>query len=115
MFNFVILLARGFPALYNVHDSKYALSALLGGLLIVGFKQYVSFKVEVEAVNPTSDTSVSSDSHSSIWDHLRANFKLNHYPANPTVKKTPRVSNKNYELATILERGAPYLHFIAQD
>jgi membrane-bound lytic murein transglycosylase D len=93
--------------------SKYIVFALSVGLL-VGLNS--TYSVELKAENQTPDSIVASQSNSSIWEHLRANFKLKHYHSNANVKKTAKMfSNKNYQLTTILERGAPYLHFIAQE
>jgi len=94
-------------------SSKYVIFALITGLVI---SLNSSFSIAIKAVQPPDSIVKNVNQNSSIWDHLRDNFELQHYHSNAQVKKSAQqYLSKNYQLTTILERGAPYLHFISQE
>lgn len=52
----------------------------------------------------------------SMWDHLRANFKLQHFHQHAgVIAQRQRYLSSSYSLRAVLKRATPYLHFITQE
>lgn len=94
---------------------KQTLVALVVGAFTVNF-----YPGEVKAEPNLSEASLISAeaemSQSSIWNHLRADFSMDHQRYAPGVAKQRELYLKHaYHLNLLLKRSAPYIYFINEE
>jgi membrane-bound lytic murein transglycosylase D len=95
--------------------SKYILAFVVAGFLVNSHSSEVPSS-EVQKHNHSSNLIVEANLVNDMWDAVRDSFELKHYSQHEhVVTQRERFLNEDFGLEEILERGAPYLHFITQE
>lgn len=96
-------------------NSKNVFLALIMGMVSVGSLH----TLEVKAVPQSADVSLMNQimgSNDTIWDHLRAEFSLDHERTRPAVAaQRDRYLKSAHHIQATLERGSKYLYLISEE
>ncbi|MFI4955039.1 MAG: transglycosylase SLT domain-containing protein, partial [Gammaproteobacteria bacterium] len=95
---------------------KLTLTALIVGAICIVNIYPREVKAEQNFPEATLTSSFADPSESSIWNHLRADFRINHQRSAPGVAQQRQLYLRHaYHLNLLLKRSAPYLYFITEE
>lgn len=100
-------------------NSKNVLLALVMGMVSVGSLHTLEVKAVSPAISQNADVSLMKQimgSNDSIWDHLRADFSLDHWSSRPSVAaQRDRYLKNAAHIQSIFKRSSTYLYLINEE